>query len=112
MWNDDVWVVDSPLIECGRLRETAKRSELAGWAQYGYCAGHSRYFWGLAAAPGVHPGRTTVAVPLTGAKADEREPMLDIFATEPTLTADGPGQTLTFKGHLDLERHRARPPAA
>ena len=27
--------------------ETAKRSDLAGWADYGYCASHSRCFWGL-----------------------------------------------------------------
>jgi hypothetical protein len=24
-----------------------QRSNLAGWAQYGYCASHSRFFWGL-----------------------------------------------------------------
>ena len=44
---DDLWVVDSTPVECGRSRETAKRSDLAGWAEYGYCASHSRYFWGL-----------------------------------------------------------------
>ena len=46
LWSDDVWVVDSTPVECGRSRETSKRSALAGWAQYGYCASHSRYFWG------------------------------------------------------------------
>ena len=25
----------------------SKRSDLAGWAEYGYCASHSRFFWGL-----------------------------------------------------------------
>ena len=47
IWSDDVWVVDSTPVECGRSRETAKRSDLAGWAEYGYYASHSRYFWGL-----------------------------------------------------------------
>lgn len=47
LWSDDVWVADSTPVECGRSRDTARRSELAGWAQYGYCARHSRYFWGL-----------------------------------------------------------------
>src|SRR5215211_2131270 len=47
LWSDDVSIIDSTPVECGRSRETAKRSELAGWAQYGYCASHSRYFWGL-----------------------------------------------------------------
>ena len=47
VWSDDVWVVDSTPVECGRSRETAMRSDLAGWAEYGFCASHSRYFWGL-----------------------------------------------------------------
>jgi len=46
-WSDDVRVVDSTPLEGGRSRETARRSELAGWAEYGYCASHSRHFWGL-----------------------------------------------------------------
>src|ERR687897_534264 len=47
LWTDDVWVADSTPVECGRSRETARRSDLAGWAEYGYCASHSRFFWGL-----------------------------------------------------------------
>ena len=46
-WNDDLWLVDSTPVECGRSRQTQKRSDLAGWATYGYCASHSRFFWGL-----------------------------------------------------------------
>src|SRR5262245_41619578 len=80
LWSDDVWIVDSTPVECGRSRETAKRSELAGWAQYGYCASHSRYFWGLR----LHLVCTLHGLPvlcaLTGAKAAEREVLLDIFA--------------------------------
>ncbi|MQY40724.1 hypothetical protein SRB17_87570 [Streptomyces sp. RB17] len=45
---DDVWVVDCTPVECGLSRETVKRSDLAGWAQYGYCASHSRFFGGCA----------------------------------------------------------------
>ncbi|BDM74822.1 hypothetical protein HEK616_83090 (plasmid) [Streptomyces nigrescens] len=44
VWSDDVWVVDSTPVECGRFRETVKRSDLAGWAEYGYCTSHSRFF--------------------------------------------------------------------
>jgi Transposase DDE domain len=40
-------LLDSTPVPCGQSRETRKRSELAGWAAYGYCASHSRYFWGL-----------------------------------------------------------------
>lgn len=35
-WHDDVWLIDSTPVECGRSRETAKRSDLAGWAGYGW----------------------------------------------------------------------------
>jgi hypothetical protein len=34
-WNDDLWLVDSTPVECGRSRETAKRSDMAGYANYG-----------------------------------------------------------------------------
>ena len=34
-------------MPCGASRETVKRSELAGAACYGYCAAHSRWYWGL-----------------------------------------------------------------
>jgi hypothetical protein len=95
LWTDDVWVVDSTPVECGRSRETVKRSDLAGWAQYGYCASHTRYFWGLRLHLLCTLGGLPIAFALTGAKADERETLLDIFTTEPTLVTDRPpGQTL------------------
>jgi hypothetical protein len=86
LWHDDVWVIDSTPVECGRSRETVKRSDLAGWAEYGYCASHSRYFWGLR----LHLLCTLHGLPvgfaLTGAKADERQVLLDIL-DDPGLTA-------------------------
>jgi hypothetical protein len=94
LWTDDVWVVDSTPVECARSRETARRSDLAGWAEYGYCASHSRYFWGLR----LHMLATLHGLPvgfaLTGAKADERTVLLDILHTDPTLSAPRPGQTI------------------
>jgi hypothetical protein len=47
LWTDGVWLVDSTPVECARSRPTVKRSQLAGWAGYSYCASHSRWFWGL-----------------------------------------------------------------
>jgi hypothetical protein len=43
---DGIRLLDSTPVPCGQSRETVKRSELAGSAAYGYCASHSRYFWG------------------------------------------------------------------
>jgi hypothetical protein len=93
LWRDDVWVIDSTPVECGRSRETVKRSALAGWAEYGYCASHSRYFWGLR----LHLLTTLHGLPagfaLTGAKADERTVLLDIL-DDPELTAGRIGQVI------------------
>ncbi|MET8760439.1 IS982 family transposase [Lentzea sp. NPDC004782] len=94
LWTDDLWVIDSPPVECGRSRETTKRSDLAGWAQYGYCASHSRYFWGLRLHLVCTLGGLPVAFALTGAKADERQTLLEIFTADPTPVHNRPGQTL------------------
>ena len=95
VWTDDVWVADSTPVECARSREAVARSDLAGWAEYGYCASHSRFFWGLR----LHLVCTLHGLPvgfaLTGAKADERQTLLAILDTDPALTgADRAGQIL------------------
>ncbi|AEM83176.1 IS982 family transposase [Streptomyces violaceusniger] len=94
LWSDDVWLVDSTPVGCGCSRETAKRSDLAGWAQYGYCASHSRYFWGLRLHLVCTLGGLPVLFALTGAKADERETLRDMLDTAPDVTASHPGQTI------------------
>ena len=84
---DEVWLVDSTPVECARSRETVHRSNLAGWAEYGYCASHSRFFWGLR----LHLVTTVHGLPvgwaLTGAKADERHALADILAALPVPDA-------------------------
>ena len=94
LWSDDVWVVDSTPVECGRSRETVTRSDAAGWAEYGYCASHSRYFWGLR----LHLVCTLAGLPvlfaLAGAKADEREILLGMLEAGRDVVGDHPGQTV------------------
>jgi hypothetical protein len=46
-WSDGLRLLDATPVPCGTSRQTVKRSELAGWANYGYCAAHSRWYWGL-----------------------------------------------------------------
>ena len=92
--SDDVWVVDSTPVECGRSRETAKRSDLAGWAEYGYCASHSRFFWGLRLHLVCTLSGLPVAFALAGAKADEREVLLGMLDADPNLVAAHPNQKL------------------
>ena len=94
LWSDDVWVVDSTPVECGRSKETARRSDAAGWAEYGYCASHTRYFWGLR----LHLVCTLTGLPvlfaLAGAKADEREMLLGMLEAGQDVVSDHLGQTL------------------
>ena len=79
-WHDDVWLVDSTPVECGRSRETQKRSERPGWATYGYSASHSRYFWGLRLHLITTPSGLPITFALAGAKADERDVCWDMIA--------------------------------
>jgi hypothetical protein len=99
LWADDVWVVDSTPVECARSREAAHRSALAGWAEYGYCASHSRYFWGLR----LHLLCTLHGLPvgfaLSGAKADERDVLLGLLDADPMLTTGRCGQTVIADRH-------------
>ena len=88
LWRDPLRLADSTPVECGRSRETAKRSALAGWAGwagYGYCASHSRRFWGLRLHLITTVHGLPVAYALTHPTIDEREVLVDLFELEPDL---------------------------
>jgi hypothetical protein len=76
---DDLLLVDSTPVECARSRETVKRGgsssladALANAADYGYCASHSRYFWGFRLHALFAPDGTPRALALTSPKVDEK----------------------------------------
>ena len=70
-----------------------KRSDMAGYATYGYCASHSRFFWGLRLHLIATPSGLPVAYALTGAKTDERDTALAMIHLDPAL-GGRPGQVL------------------
>ncbi|MGZ6639919.1 MAG: IS982 family transposase [Solirubrobacteraceae bacterium] len=79
-FEDDMLLIDSTPVECARSRETVKRagcSSLAGAiadaADYGYCASHSRFFWGMRLHAIFAPDGTPRALELCSPKRDERE---------------------------------------
>jgi hypothetical protein len=41
-----VRLLDATPVPCGQSAVTARRSGLFGWAGYGYCPSHSRWYWG------------------------------------------------------------------
>jgi hypothetical protein len=97
-------VVDSTPVECARSRPAARRSDLAGWAGYGYCASHSRFFWGLR----LHLVCTPAGLPVTWAladpKLDDRQVLIGVLEHDPGLTADRPGLLLIAdKGYVSAE---------
>jgi Transposase DDE domain len=78
--HDKVRLLDSTPVPCGASRETVKRSDFAGYASYGWCASHSRYFWGfrlylLCASDGM-----PIAFELAPANASEREVAAELLA--------------------------------
>ncbi len=79
-WCDSLRLLDSTPVPCGQSRETVKRSDFAGHAAYGWCASHSRYFWGfrlylLCASDGM-----PIAFELAPANASEREVAAELLA--------------------------------
>lgn len=77
---DELLLIDSTPVECARSRETVKRSALADAADYGWCASHSRYFWGFRLHAIFSPDGTPRALTLASPKRDEREVGLELLS--------------------------------
>jgi hypothetical protein len=78
-WCDGLRLIDATPVPCGQSRETVKRSQFAGFATYGYCAAHSRHFWGfklylLCASDGM-----PITFTLAPANAPEREVVAEML---------------------------------
>lgn len=72
-FGDGLRLLDSTPVPCGQSRETVRRSELAGIAGYGYCASHSRHFWGFRLYLLCAPDGMPVAFELFAANVGERD---------------------------------------
>jgi hypothetical protein len=89
-WCDQWRLLDATPVPCGASRETVKRSELAGWAGYGYDASHHRFYWGLKLYLLASPDGMPVAWCLANPKLGERqaaEALLDRAARQGVLRA-------------------------
>jgi hypothetical protein len=98
---DDMLLVDSTPVECARSRETVKRGgsssladALSDAADYGYCASHSRYFYGFRLHTLFAIDGTPRAIALTSPKIDEKQVCLELVAR----CERQPGQFLTLIG--------------
>jgi hypothetical protein len=77
---DNLLLVDSTPVACAQSRETVRRSALGDAADYGWCASHSRYFWGFRLHAIFAPDGTPRALQLTSPKTDERAVALALLA--------------------------------
>ncbi|WP_369199170.1 IS982 family transposase [Streptomyces djakartensis] len=86
-WTDTVWITDSTPVPCGMSRPTVQRSNLAGWAGYGYCASHSRFFWGLRLYLICTPTGMPIMWALANPKIGEREVLAAMLEADAKLVA-------------------------
>jgi hypothetical protein len=78
-FHDDLVLVDSTPVECARSVETTRRSQLADAADYGWCASHSRFFWGFRLHGLFALDGTPRALILTSPKTPERDVCLTLL---------------------------------
>ena len=103
-WFDNHWIVASTPVECGRTRPTVKRSDMAGWAGYGYCASHSRFFWGLRLFLVCTPTGMSILWALATPKMDERELLTAMLDRDPETVTNRPGLlVISDKGFASKE---------
>lgn len=78
-WGEQLRLIDATPIPCGTSRQTVKRSALAEIAGYGYCAAHSRWYWGLKLYLITTRDGMPVAWCLANPKLGEREVAEELF---------------------------------
>jgi hypothetical protein len=103
-YHDDVVLVDSTPVECARSIETTRRTQLADAADYGYCASHSRYFFGFRLHALFGLDGTPRALALTSPKASERDVCLTMLTR---LERHGHLTVVADKGYAGREFEHA-----
>jgi hypothetical protein len=78
-WCDNLRLLDSTPVPCAASRETVRRSDFVGYASYGYCRSHSRYFWGFRLMLLCAPDGMPIAFDLFPANMPERDAATEIL---------------------------------
>jgi transposase len=76
---DDVVLIDSTPVECGRSVDTSRRSALAPACAHHYSRSHSRWFWGMRLHLLAAPDGTPRAAVLASADEKERDVALRLL---------------------------------
>ena len=78
-FHDDLVLLDSTPVECGRSLETVRRSALGECCGYGWSRSHSRFFWGMRLHLACALDGTPRRAELRGADQKEREVALELL---------------------------------
>jgi hypothetical protein len=96
---DQIALLDSTPVECGRSVDTARRSQLAVACAHHYSRSHSRWFWGMRLHLLGAPDGTIRAVILASADDKERDVARRLFA----LALRGGETIVCDKGYAGAE---------
>jgi hypothetical protein len=102
---DACWIADSTPVPCGMSRSTVQRSDLGGWAGYGYCASHSRFFWGLRLYLVCTPAGMPILWALADPKLGEREVLAAMLEAGATVASQHPAR----RNHCVLDSRSVMP---
>ena len=78
-FTDNLVLIDSTPVECGRSVETSRRSQLLDACAHHYSRSHSRWFWGMRLHLLAAPDGTPKAAILASADQKERDVALRLF---------------------------------
>jgi hypothetical protein len=87
-------LMDGTPVPCGQSVVTAKRSDLAGYAGYGYCASHSRFCWGARLLLIMTCDATITGFALASPKLDGERETVRVMLDKQPANQPGPGTAL------------------
>ena len=104
-------LMDATPVPCGTSAVTAKRSDLFGYAGYGYCASHSRWYWGcklllICTCDGTVTGFSLANPKLHGERDQARQTLERQPANRPARHRRRHGQGPVRTGHRGVLRRR------
>jgi hypothetical protein len=102
-YHDDLVLLDSTPVECGRSLETVRRSRLGDCCGYGWSRSHSRFFWGMRLHLCCALDGTPRRAELRAADQTEREVALELLPR----TLRGGEIVVCDKGYVGREFARA-----
>jgi Transposase DDE domain len=105
-------LMDGTPVPCGHSVVTAKRSDLFGYAGYGYCASHSRWYWGCKLMLITTPDGTVTGFGLANPKlTGERDEVQQMLTGQPANRPRQGTAIVADKGFAgaDFEEYLAGP---